>query len=347
MDNFKTFSPKKIINSELAKLNPKENQVVISRFGLKKDPTTLAQIGRDLKLSRERVRQIEKEALKKLSTHIANDYDDIIQKILALFQKRGGLILKEEVAVHILSGKIKKEQPEIRAFNLFIHLLPQIELIEKHIDLYDSWVLADINKKDMMKILKNWSEHLSKIKKPERVEVLIKRQPDKEKYKVSFLLSLPKVSRQIIQTYSSELALADWSEFNPKTIRDKIYYVLKKNQSPMHFSEIARGIAQEEFDRKKIVAATVHNELISDPRFVLVGRGIYALTKWGYKKGTVKEIIMSVLKSANGALDLADIYKEVLSQRMVRKNTILINLQTQKEFKKVGQNKFMLAQRQK
>lgn len=51
----------------LEQLEPKERLIVERRFGLSdRDPETLAEIGSDLKLSRERVRQIEERALEKL-----------------------------------------------------------------------------------------------------------------------------------------------------------------------------------------------------------------------------------------------------------------------------------------
>ena len=329
--------------SELKALRPKEALVVESRFGLKADQTTLAKIGRDLNLSRERVRQIEKEALKKLSVNIVKNHQKEIEGIIAEFNKSGGLITKKEASKIILSHKNHQNNSENKALDLFIYLLPQIDLIERHQAINDTWVMNDVNKGDMIKILKNWTNYLSQNKKPQKIDLLLKKQPDSNKYKISFLLSLPKVSREIIETYTGELALSNWPEYNPKTVRDKIYYVLKKNQSPMHFAEITRAIKQEEFDQKKVVTATVHNELISDKRFVLVGRGIYALAEWGYSEGTVKDIIKKILKKAGGAMDLVDIYKEVLKQRMVRKNTVLINLQTQKIFKKIGNNKYILA----
>lgn len=337
------FSPRTIILKELKKLKAKEAQVIEKRFGLKGLATTLAGIGRDLKLSRERVRQIEKEALRKLSKNIVSEYGDVIRAIMEEFDQSGGIVLKEDAARRILSKQIDQSEEEKRALELFIKILPEMELIERHNDLDDSWVFTSIDKKEIVKILNSWIQILSRNKKPSKIEVLIKSLPNIQKYKMSLLMSLPKVSRNIVETYQGEIALSEWPEYNPRTVRDKIYYVLKKNQTPMHFSDIARAIQQEEFDSKKVIIATVHNELIADDRFVLIGRGIYALTEWGYKKGTVKEIIIGILKSAKGALELQDIYKDVLKQRVVRKNTVLINLQTQKEFKKIGNNKYILA----
>jgi RNA polymerase nonessential primary-like sigma factor len=51
----------------LDELTPREATVIRCRFGLEDDtPRTLAQIGEDMNLSRERVRQIETRALLKL-----------------------------------------------------------------------------------------------------------------------------------------------------------------------------------------------------------------------------------------------------------------------------------------
>ena len=73
---------------------------------------------------------------------------------------------------------------------------------------------------------------------------------------------------------------ADWKEIKPRTINDKIYLVLKHEKKPLHFTEIAERINETAFDIKKANPATVHNELILDDRYILVGRGTYALKEW-------------------------------------------------------------------
>jgi RNA polymerase primary sigma factor len=67
---------KRIIKSLLDGLSQREREVIIFRFGLNDDdPKTLSDVGKILGISKERVRQIEKRALKKLRSMIGNKYD--------------------------------------------------------------------------------------------------------------------------------------------------------------------------------------------------------------------------------------------------------------------------------
>jgi DNA-directed RNA polymerase delta subunit len=130
---------------------------------------------------------------------------------------------------------------------------------------------------------------------------------------------------------------------NPKNIRDKIYVVLKENGKQMHFSEIAEAIKKSDFKRKAVTTQAIHNELIKDGRFVLIGRGIYALNEWGYKKGTVADIITEVIKEAGKPLHRDEIVKRVLKSRIVKETTVLLNLQGKSKFKRVAKATYDLA----
>ena len=115
---------------------------------------------------------------------------------------------------------------------------------------------------------------------------------------------------------------------------------MRKHGSPMHFKEVAKKI-NETFG-KKAHYATCHNELIKDARFVLVGRGIYALAEWGYKGGIVREVIKEIIKKDGPQLK-DDIVEKVLKERYLKKNTILVNLQNAKYFKKNKNGLYTLA----
>ena len=137
------------------------------------------------------------------------------------------------------------------------------------------------------------------------------------------------------------IGLASWRHINPKTLRDKIYFVLNKQKKPLHFVEIVNKITELRFDNKRINLQAVHNELIRHDQFVLVGRGIYALKDWGYKEGTVAEIIQDILKDGK-AKSQEDIIKEVLKQRHVKKITIILNLKNKPQFERIGREKYKL-----
>ena len=158
----------------------------------------------------------------------------------------------------------------------------------------------------------------------------------------SYIAAMASLSKKLA-TLNGLWGLAKWPEVNPRNIRDKIYVILENNKEPMHFNDIAAAIAASDFKRKNVTTQAIHNELIKDKRFILIGRGIYALDSWGYKKGTVAETIVSVLQESGQPLTREEIVKRVLKTRKVKETTILLNLQDKKLFKKIDKNSYTLA----
>lgn len=341
--SLKNFSPYKLVKEVISELKPNEALVVSGRFGIDSERMTLSAIGKKLKLSRERVRQIEKEGLKKVAKKIVEENNPTISEITDLLETNGGIVSHEKIAEKFLEEKHWKNKNEFNSLHLIFVIMPQIVKIEKTSELENGWILATLNKNDAIKVISDWVSHLEKKKVPQTIDVLVDENPDHKKHKVAFLSELPEISKKLVRTESGQIGLTSWPEVNPKNVRDKIYFVLKKNKKPMHFAEIAAAISDQKFNGKKIVRATVHNELIADDRFVLIGRGIYALQEWGYQAGTVADIIKYVLSNSKDGLSAEDVAKAVLKQRLVKKNTILINLQTKNCFKKIGKDKFTLA----
>jgi len=160
-----------------------------------------------------------------------------------------------------------------------------------------------------------------------------------EKYKndevIKRWLSL---SRQIGKNPLGEWGRFSSSNVNAKGMRDFAFLVIRKHGSPIHFKDVAKAITQ--YFNKKAHVATTHNELIKDPRFVLVGRGLYALSEWGYMSGVVKDVIKKILEK-EGPLPKEKIIEKALKERYVKENTILVNLQNPKYFKKDSSNRYL------
>jgi len=130
--------------------------------------------------------------------------------------------------------------------------------------------------------------------------------------------------------------LTKWKILNPKTLKDKAIYVMKKQKTPMHFVDISNNITKYLWDSVKV--NTIHNELIRNNEFVLIWRWLYALKEWWFKPGTVIDVIIDVLKKNKEPMSTEDIIKNVLKVRNVKKTTIYMNLQNKDIIKRVGRN---------
>ena len=139
------------------------------------------------------------------------------------------------------------------------------------------------------------------------------------------------ISKAISKNPLGEWGKSSSPNIHTRGIKDYAFLVMRKHGSPMHFREVADTISKT--FGKKTHYATCHNELIKDSRFVLVGRGIYALAEWGYKAGVARDIIKDILKR-EGPLSKDQVVEKVMKERYFKKNTILVNLANLKYFKK-------------
>ncbi len=160
--------------------------------------------------------------------------------------------------------------------------------------------------------------------------------------KNKIIYSIMQALKNLEQNKFGYWGMDEWRDIKPKTINDKIYLVLKHNGKPMHFVKIAEEINKIGFDNKKANAATVHNELILDKKYVLIGRGLYGLKDWGYQQGTVADIIEDILKKSETTLNREEIIEKVLEQRIVKKATVNLALMNKQKFEKTEYGKYKL-----
>ena len=78
--------------------------------------------------------------------------------------------------------------------------------------------------------------------------------------------------------------------------------------------------------------------------FVLVGRGVYGLKRWGLVSGSVADVIAQVIESNQRVMSKHEIVKEVQKLRDVKVGTISLNLQKNERFIRVGRAMYTLEE---
>lgn len=320
----------------------REREIISRRFGLNGSKETLEQIGESLSITRERVRQLEKAILIRLQISAEDNQIQALapaEKVIIRNLTEMGRVAK----LSDLSDKIygKKAAPSEKTGIYFIATFSKNLTVIEENDRYNSAIgIADYG--DSRKVRERVDEIVKLIKenkKPMTLEELDNKLNYEHPDHIKAVASISK----LLATLNGVWGLNKWPSVNPKNIRDKIFVILESKKEPMHFSDIAKEIQESNFKRKNVTIQAIHNELIKDERFVLIGRGIYALSTWGYKKGTIADIIKSAIEKSPEPLAREEIVKHVLKVRKVKETTILLNLQNKKLFKKVGKNSYILA----
>ena len=314
----------KILMQDLPK---RSQEIIFNRYGIiGKKPVTLEGIGKKYGITRERVRQIVREIFKKVKSkknHPA--YVRMRETIERAINGNNGIMEKGK----LLSLLAQENVNERGAIIFFLECLEEVRCIESKGEILKSYAhnKFDVGKwktvKDVAKsVLEKKQESLQEKEFIKEIALLLKDIDLEEKILLDFIESAEEIGKNNFGKWG----LVKWKEINPKGTKDKAHLVLKEAGKPLHFRIIAQHIDLYKLNKRRTHPQTVHNELIKDKNFVLVGRGIYALASWGYKKGTVKDVIEEILISSGKPLTREEILKKVLQIRHVKKSTIVINV---------------------
>lgn len=337
------FKPKQTTKKLLSALPDRAREVLTKRYGLSKntEKMTLDAIGKLYGITRERVRQIENYALTNIrKSDVYKSEKTVFNEIEELLHSLGGIVVEEDFLGHVSKDKSlqnhvnfilvvgdtfkkRKEDDEFKhRWHVNEELAGQVESSLRK--LYGS--LSDDDLLPESEIVNKFLNHLEFVSEKYKNQEIVKR-----------WLSL---SKSLGKNMIGEWGVARSPNIKTKGMRDYAFLVIRKHGSPIHFKEVAKQITQV-FKRKAHVATT-HNELIKDKRFVLVGRGLYALREWGYMSGVVKDVIKNILEK-HGPLTKEEVVNKVMKERYVKENTIMVNLQNQKFFKKLKDGRYDIA----
>jgi len=320
------------ISSDLIKDLPDRTGDVISRrFGLNQNTLqdkreSLESIGKDYGITRERVRQIERDGLMRMKER-SKRYDSVFSNFQEKMSYFGGL-KKEDLYVRSIG------EQDMRNHILFLlSVSDSFYRFSENRDFHPFWSIDTKSFNSASSTVKSIKEVLEQEKKPLSIEYCAKLAAALPSKIGSYL----EISKDLHLTDDGMFGLKSWPEVNPKGIKDKAHLVLKKAGKPLHFTEVAKLIGETTLPQ------TVHNELIKDSRFVLVGRGIYALREWGYEPGEIKEVIKKILTTANRPMDKEEIVREVLKRRVVKENTVLQNLSNKRYFQRDSSGRYLIS----
>ncbi len=347
------FPYQKLTSALVSDLDPRVRDILTRRFGLRAEESeTLEAIGQSHGITRERVRQIVEAGVEQVRQEAAQKKEQ--EKLQAILDQLAS-VLRE-------SGHVKRQDlliEELGASDAANHIIFILHLGDQFFKQKETEYVHPFwaSKKEILEmspqLLDAVYAYLRERREAFEFEDLAKAHSEHEGEKLNprTLASLLEISKLVARAYNGKWGLREWPEVYPKGMRDKAYVVLREVGKPLHFVEVAKSIEQLQeslaeqsanWRKKDVLPQTVHNELIKDPRFVLVGRGTYALEEWGYKPGTVKDVIMEILRENGKAMTKEEIVQKTLGQRQVKESTILLNLQDKTCFYREGEGYYCI-----
>jgi hypothetical protein len=347
--NLASFQPSIIVDTVLSSLKDRDKDIITRRFALGDfQVETLESIGKLHNLTRERVRQIEKDCLKSLKNNASKDLENALQVIFDIIVEHGSICSEEFLLNNIVP--VKPTQKDIQSIKFLLTVGEQFNYLKEDDNRVACWYVVGFNMDRLTATISTLEQVLKNERQVMNEAGLLAKFHETDFYKTQpefftdkILASYLNISKTIQINPFGEIGLREWSDVKPHDVGDKAYLVLKHHGKPEHYSEITKLINEHKFDDRTAYQETVHNELIKDSRFVLIGRGIYALAQWGFTKGVVADVIREILQAAGKPLHRDEIIAEVMRRRQVKRNTILVGLSNKKNFQKVDRDKYIIA----
>ena len=318
----------------IKELSSRDQSIIKKRFGLfDKKPMTFNAIGQEFKVTRERIRQIQEECLKNIrSQKMPAVYRDFINDAKKVLKQNGG-VLEDTVFAKSLKNIYGQETSD-GVINFLLSLNESFYFFSGNNFFKPFWYFANLNLNDIKHLAETIESALKKNQSPMTLKEIEKTINNKNNSK--HIQNVMHIYKKIGANPFGQFGLISWSIINPLNARDKAYFLMKYYlKKPVHFKALTHELKENDVfvtnqavnkQRKEVSVQTVHNELIKDPRFVLVGHGHYALTEWGYKPGVIQDVIATILQTSNKPLTEEEIIAKVKLQRMAKDNTIKFNL---------------------
>ena len=313
----------------LHSISPRAVAIVSARYGAGgKEPMTLEEIGKTYGITRERIRQIISVLLGNVrARRYPASLEEVSKRMESTLSGKSGIMRKEEF-FEALAGSDAKERGAVRFF--LAVLLERFRALES-VSVAPSFALASFEEASWEAVNNAAKAILTENGESLPEAELLKRMSKQASLKgisQKTILDFLAVSEECRKNPFGQWGLPEWSDICPRGTRERAYLVVHAEKKPLHFREIAAKIDLSGLQKPGKVThpQTVHNELIKDKRFVLVGRGTYALVEWGFRRGTVRDVVEEILRERGVPMKRNELVSEVLKVRDVKASTVVINL---------------------
>lgn len=338
-------SVEELINDWLQTLSERNQIVIKKRFGIAGSRETLDEIGEVLGVTRERIRQIERKALKRLafrSTYV------VVSRVKALgndvLEISGGVLPEK------LAGKRFQEFMELGdvraegALKLILELNDEVSWLPRT----RTWVRDDLVdtviaiQRLLVQLLKDEYAPVSALKFLEKFEELWLEQTDSHPPSEQLIMSCVMTDPLLLIDEQGRVGLEKWTRHR----LDEMVLALREIGEPAHYKAIAEKTNLLLPPEQRTTAKNIHAHISRLPEvFVRVGHGVFGLAEWGLSDdGNLANAAARVLREAGKNLHIEEITDRVLETWKARPGSVEAAMVQDARFVDLGSGYYILRE---
>lgn len=328
-------------------IDERDRHVIRWRYGLYGERLTLEEVGNRLGVSRERARQLEKQALNHLDFP---QHRAIIRPLMTLLvyllERAGGLMNEEQIETALKRELVIGDIDPIGVAYLAFEINNDV----KWLCGAKAWGVKSIPLKEIGGIQMRLAKILEEEHAPLPTEKVIARfkatrfyRNRQEELEDDFIQACLRVHPEISIDREGQCGLERWDRHRT----DEIILALREIGEPVHYTEIAEKTNALLEPEMQTTAHNIHAHMLRMPDiFVRVGHGVYGLAEWGlHDDGSVANAAHRVLSEAGKPLHYDIVAGRVLETWCVNPASVYAALQSDNRFISIGPGVYWLREK--